>query len=131
MFVCFAEVLTETSTEVAFGQVWIDSNGRIKVSNGQHMIAHVLIDSSSSNVHCLIAVYFLNDFCETSQSFLEVISSMIHQTKMELTAYEVWLKLQSLLIHFYCSLIAILIVFACLLKDEFGLTLESKTFGVP
>lgn len=101
-FEIFDEVFAKTSTEITFWKILIDWNSPVKVSDGQLMIPHILINSSTSNIHGLIIIYFLNNFWKAFKSFLETISSMLHKTKMELTAYEVWLQFKSLLIHIYC-----------------------------
>jgi len=127
----FDEVLAKTSTKVAFWKVLIDRNSSIKVSNSQLMITHILINSSSCNIHCLVIIYFLNNFWKAFKSILETISPVLHETKMELTADEIWLQFESLLIHVNSQLIAHLIVVASFLENVFGLSLESKTFRMP
>lgn len=52
------------------------------------MISHILINHTSSNINSLIIVDSQKHFGETSESILELIEAMVHETKMESAANE-------------------------------------------
>ena len=88
----FGIQLTETSSEIAFRKLRVDINWLVEIVNSQLMIAHVLINNSSSDKNCFIVWNLLQNLTKALERLLELISFMIHQSQMESTTDEVFLQ---------------------------------------
>jgi hypothetical protein len=63
------------------------------------MISHILIDHTSSDINSFVIVDSQKHFWETNESVLEFVEAVVHETKMESTTDEVFIEVQSFLIH--------------------------------
>ena len=63
------------------------------------MISHILIDHTSGDINSFVIVDSQKHFWETNESVLEFVEAVVHETKMESTADEVLIQVQSLLVH--------------------------------
>ncbi len=63
------------------------------------MVAHVLIYSSTCDIHSFVGRDLHQNQTVTFKGILELIGLVVHQSKMEPAANEVILKLEGLLEH--------------------------------
>jgi hypothetical protein len=99
----FGIQFTKSSSEVSFRKLWVKFNRLVEIVDGELMVTHVLIDHSSSDENCFVVWNLFQNFTEALKCFLELICFVIHQSKMETTTDEVFLEVQGLLEHLYCS----------------------------
>jgi hypothetical protein len=65
-------------------------NGRIKVIDSELVIAHVLVDETTCDIHILIFWHLHKHAAQTLEGLVETIQSVIEETQMESAAYEVF-----------------------------------------
>ena len=50
----FGVQLTKSSAEVAFRKLWVNLNGPVEIVYGKLVVAHILVDHSSSDENCFV-----------------------------------------------------------------------------
>ena len=120
--------LGDSSPVVGIRELSVDFDGLVEVVDSELMIAHVLVDESSRNVHGFIFRQLLQHVTVALQCLMELVGSMVHLPEMEPAGYEILRQQQSLLIHFYGFLLQCDILPLWLFHR---LALKCKTFRVP
>ena len=95
----FGVQLTKSSTEVTFRKLWVNLNGPVEIVDGKLVVAHILVDYSSSDENCFVVWNLFQDLAEALESFLELVCFVVHQSQMESATDEVFLQVQGLLEH--------------------------------
>jgi hypothetical protein len=124
-------VLANASAEIALRIFRVQINGFVEVSNGQHMIAHVLVYLASRNEHRAVVVDFKQHFGVALKSLGELVRAVVHLAQMESAAHEVLLDRQRLLEHFDCQPNQLQVLLLGLFEQKLSLALESEAFAVP
>lgn len=86
------EKFAPASPIISFSKFWVILNNIVKVHNRQLMVLHVLIHLAACEVNGFIFVYFLEHQRIALQGIMVLPSSVIHNSQMMLTAYEIWIE---------------------------------------
>ena len=88
----FGVQLTKSSTEVTFRKLWVNLNGPVEIVDGKLVVAHILVNDSSSDENCFVVWNLFQDLAEALECFLELICFVVHQAQMESATNEVFLQ---------------------------------------
>ena len=76
----FGIQLTEASSEVTFRELWVNLNWLVEIFDGQLVIAHILVNNSSSDENCFIVRNLFQNLAKALECFLELIRFVVHQS---------------------------------------------------
>ena len=70
-------VLAEASSEVAFREILVQLNRLIEILYGLNVVAHILVNRSSSYIDDLVILHFHNDFAEAVEGLVGLLCFMV------------------------------------------------------
>ena len=75
----FGIILAKTPPKVPLRPIGVMLDGVCEVLDSKLMIAHILVDNTSSYVNGFVIIYLLNHFSKAFKGFLKFVDSMVHQ----------------------------------------------------